>query len=274
MIAHARPDALMRRHSLADDGPGHLRDWLRRRLTHLFENDVSAGDVELVVARLEGGFRGQPFSIAFAVARLIAKSWCMTRRMSRAPAGFVFGCCAAEGDDMRHYLACPRLAASQCGRRPPPWVWAYVRAACVWAYVACRMHIALRHAGTPMAHSAPCRRLSARSPRARPLAGMLCSICIALAAIVHYVPHANDSPRQVWQGFVFATPELGKHVCSCRLLRCAPFDHVGAALSASRFLFLLSLFKQKTISREMSRCSRGFSCAPGSRIPPELWRPR
>lgn len=162
-----------------------------------------------MATRLEWVFRDLPFFVAFAVVLLIANAWCTTRRMSRALASCLFGCVAVGRDDLRHSLARPRLAASQCGRVPPSWVGTGnlrvvapmnrpdVRAACVWAYVAYRMHVAPASPCRMLSFSAPCALSSASSPRARPGAETPCLACTALAveeSEQRALPRASRAP--------------------------------------------------------------------------------
>lgn len=171
VVLHPRPEPLVRRHFAGSEGATRLRAWLRRRLGHLLEYSVVDGEIELVITRLEWAFRDLPFFLAFSVVRLIANSWCTTRGMTRCPSSCLYGCAAVGGDDLRHYLMRPRLAdaARSQGRRPRPWVptgnlrvatlalpssRADVRSACVWAYVAYRLHLVARHEGAPVTHIA------------------------------------------------------------------------------------------------------------------------
>lgn len=62
VVLNHRPEYLLRRHFLRSEGPAHLRDCLRRRLTHLFAYDVADGEMDLVMARLEWIFRDLPCS--------------------------------------------------------------------------------------------------------------------------------------------------------------------------------------------------------------------
>lgn len=65
------------------------------------------GEVELFVTRLAWAFTDLPFFPAIAVIRLIGNAWCTTRRMSHEVSGYLFGCYAVGGVDLRHYIACP-----------------------------------------------------------------------------------------------------------------------------------------------------------------------
>lgn len=75
----------------------------------------------LLGVRVEWTFRDITFFLAFAVVRVIANSWCTARRMTRAQWSCLYACTGGGGDDIRHYLSCPRLAiaAWQCDRSPP-----------------------------------------------------------------------------------------------------------------------------------------------------------
>lgn len=169
----------MRRHFVDAEGPAVFRDSLRRRLIHLSEYKVAAGEVELAVVRLEWCFHELPLLIALGVVRFMSKSWCTTRRVSRAQGGYLFGCSAVGGDGLRHHLACPRmaLAATQCGRRPPPWAGTGslriaalalpmsrpdLRSSAVWAFIAYRVHVVARLGGAPLSQiefqRSPCAR--------------------------------------------------------------------------------------------------------------------
>lgn len=114
-LQHPRPEPLIHRDYKAAGDPGRLRDWLRRRLSHVFEYNVADGEVDLVTSMLDWVFCDLPCFLAFAAIRVIA-NYCPV-------VSCLFGCQAMGPDDLRHYLVCLRFAmvASQCGRRPPPW---------------------------------------------------------------------------------------------------------------------------------------------------------
>lgn len=80
-------------------------------MSHLLEDKVYDGEVELCAIRIEQAFRGLLLFLAFATVLLVANACLTMRQMSRAPEGCLFGCSAVGGDALRHDLACPRFAA-------------------------------------------------------------------------------------------------------------------------------------------------------------------
>lgn len=101
-----------------------LLGWLRRRATALWGYAPADGQLRVFYSRLRSLFRAFLDFVAMATLRTVANAWLTTRRMSRRPAGCVFGCQAVGGDCMRHYFSCPRVATAIRHSRaiPPCWV--------------------------------------------------------------------------------------------------------------------------------------------------------
>lgn len=57
-----------------------LREWVRRRGTHVIEALVTEGELELVLRRLRWAFADLPFLVAFAGVRTLANAWCTSGR--------------------------------------------------------------------------------------------------------------------------------------------------------------------------------------------------
>lgn len=102
-------------------------------------------------------------SALVAHATLVSNRWrwaiirCKARRISKEPLGWLYGCPAVGRDDLRHFLAFPRLAlvAVQCGNLHaatmalPPLL-SDGPLSSVWTCVAYKVHIAARHTGQDM----------------------------------------------------------------------------------------------------------------------------
>lgn len=97
------------RHMVESRGPELLRGWLRRRLTTMLERRLEHGEVNLCLARLLIALEAMPPLVSLALFRLIGNAWPTSRRVGGGVGACRFGCMAVGGDDIRHYMACPRL---------------------------------------------------------------------------------------------------------------------------------------------------------------------
>lgn len=61
-----KPELLLRRHLYLADAPTSFRVWLKRRVSHLLENDVCPSKVELIVTRLRWVFHDLLCFLVFA----------------------------------------------------------------------------------------------------------------------------------------------------------------------------------------------------------------
>lgn len=130
---HHTPQVLIRPHLLVVCLENPFRVWLLRRLAHMLEHAPAPGELDLMLDRLRWLAQDVPPFVVLAFLRFVANSWPTPRRMTREPGTCLFGCHAVGGDDVRHYVSCPRLAliARQRRRQPPVWrrAW-HMRIAC------------------------------------------------------------------------------------------------------------------------------------------------
>lgn len=86
-------------------------------------HDPTPGMVELACTRLRWCLRDLPLFVALAQVRLLARAWPTSQRMQGVAGACVCACGAAQGDDIDHYMRCPRLVALVRGARHQAPVW-------------------------------------------------------------------------------------------------------------------------------------------------------
>lgn len=86
------------------------RQWLARRLRHLFDYLPAPGAFDFVIMRLRWRAADVPPFVILAFVRYMENGCPTTRRMTREPALCRFGCIVVGGGDLRRDVACGRLA--------------------------------------------------------------------------------------------------------------------------------------------------------------------
>lgn len=108
---------VVQRHLERSRAVDDLHGWMRRRGRAIWGYDPPHGHLRVFFARVRALFRTFPDFVALATLRIAGDAWLTTRRMSRHPGWCVFGCQAAGGDCLRHYIGCPNIARARYGAR-------------------------------------------------------------------------------------------------------------------------------------------------------------
>lgn len=97
--------------------PAMLGEWVRRRLKHLLGVPVVLEVGWHVHGRIRFALRALPPFLALRLMRAIGNAWPTSRRILQRASSCLLGCMAVWGDDVRHYLLCPRVPEYCISRR-------------------------------------------------------------------------------------------------------------------------------------------------------------